>query len=263
MQVRIGKWLAGLFVFLTVAHGVFAQEVRVAAAADLQFALKDLAGQFEKQSGTHLALTFGSSGTFFAQIQNGAPFDLFLSADRDYPTNLESAGLTEPGSLLIYARGHLVVWAPPGSKYDFESKGLGALQDSKIEKIAVANPEHAPYGRAAIAALKKAGLYETLQPKLVYGENISQTAQFVESGNAQAGLVAMSLTISPAMKDGQRWEVPQDLYPPIEQAAVILKTAQNKDAARAFLEFLSSDKAWKTLHQYGFSTDSARAKAAP
>jgi len=263
MHAPIGKWLAGLIVFLAVAHVSFGQEVRVAAAADLQFALKDLAGQFEKQSGTHLAITFGASGTFFAQIQNGAPFDVFLSADRDYPIKLESAGLTEPGSMRVYARGHLVLWAPQGSTYAFEAKGLNALQDSKIEKIAVANPEHAPYGRAAVAALKTAGLYEELKAKLVYGENISQAAQFVQSGNAQVGLIALSLARSPAMKDGQYWEVTQNWYPPIEQAAVILKSASNIAAARAFVEFLGSDAAKKTLQQYGFSVDLARAKAAP
>jgi molybdate transport system substrate-binding protein len=263
MQVRIGKWLAGLIVFLTLAHSAFAQELRVAAAADLQFALNDLAAQFEKQFGTHLAVTFGASGTFFAQIQNAAPFDVFLSADRDYPVKLESAGLTEPGSLRVYARGHLVLWAPPGATYLFEAKGLNALQDPKIEKIAIANPEHAPYGRAAVAALKTAGLYEELQHKLVYGENISQAAQFVQSGNAQVGLIALSLARSPAMKDGQIWEIAQNWYPPIEQAAVILKSAKNKEAARAFLEFLGSDTARKTLQEYGFSVDLARVKASP
>jgi molybdate transport system substrate-binding protein len=263
MHLRIGKWFAGLIVFLAVAHAAFGQEVRVAAAADLQFVLKDLARQLEQKSGTHLAITFGASGTFFAQIQNGAPFDVFLSADKEYPSKLEAAGLTEPGTLRVYARGHLVLWAPPGSTYAFEAKGLNALQDSKIEKIAVANPEHAPYGRAAVAALKTAGLYQELQPKLVYGENISQAAQFVQSGNAQVGLIAMSLALSPAMKDGQRWEVTQNWYPPIEQAAVILKSAKNKEAAKAFLEFLGSDAAIKTLQEYGFSVDLGRAKAAP
>jgi molybdate transport system substrate-binding protein len=230
-----------------------AQEIRVAAAADLQFALTDLATQYEKQSGTKVSISFGSSGNFFAQLENGAPFDVFFSADSAYPRKLEAAGLTEPGTLAIYARGRIAVWTSPGSSFDFEKNGLSTLLDPNIQKVAIANPEHAPYGRAAVAALKQAGLYDQLKSKLVIGENISQAAQFVQSGSAQAGIVALSLTVSPAMKDGHRWLVPENLYPPLDQSVVVLKSSANKAAAKAFLEFLRTPEAQSTFSRYGFT----------
>jgi molybdate transport system substrate-binding protein len=224
----------------------------VAAAADLQFALKDIANQFEHETGHKVEITFGSSGNFFSQLQNGAPFDIFFSADIDYPKRLQQNNLTEPDSLVQYAVGRLVIWVPPDSKINLIDRKWDALLDPTVQKIAVANPEHAPYGRAAVDALKRAGIYGKVQTKLVYGENISQAAQFVQSGNAQAGIIALSLAVSPAMKDGQRWGVPVDQYAPVQQAAVILKTAKDKDAARAFLTFVSSDSGHRTLASYGF-----------
>jgi molybdate transport system substrate-binding protein len=227
--------------------------LRVAAAADLQFALKEIAEQYEHQTGHKIEITFGSSGNFFSQIQNGAPFDVFFSADIEYPNRLQKANLTEPNSLLKYAVGRLVIWIPADSKINLIERKWDALLDPSVQKIAIANPEHAPYGRAAVDALKCAGVYEKVRPKLVYGENISQAAQFVQSGNVQAGIIALSLAVSPAMKDGQRWKVPFDQYPPIEQAAVIMKTARDKDAARAFLAFVSSDAGQLILTSYGFA----------
>jgi molybdate transport system substrate-binding protein len=230
-----------------------AQEVRAAVAADLQFTMQDLSAQFEKQSATKVNVTYGSSGNFFSQIQNGAPFDLFFSADLQYAQKLEAAGLVEPGTLYKYAVGRIVVWAPSDSKVDLTRDGWSALLDAAVRKIAIASPDHAPYGRAAVAALKNAGIYDRVAQKLVYGENISQAAQFVQSGNAQAGILALSLAISPAMKNGKRWDVPADLYPPLEQAAVILKSATNKPAARAFLAFVASETGRATLSKYGFA----------
>jgi molybdate transport system substrate-binding protein len=226
--------------------------LRIAAAADLQFALKDIAQQYEHQTGRKIEITFGSSGNFFSQMQNGAPFDVFFSADIEYPTRLQRANLTEPNSLLKYAVGRIVVWIPADSKINLIEQKWNALLDPSVQKIAIANPEHAPYGRAAVEALKRAGIYEKVQPKLVYGENISQAAQFVQSGNAQAGIIALSLAISPAMKTGQRWGVPVDQYAPIEQAAVIMKSARDKEAAHDFLAFVSSDAGQRTLGSYGF-----------
>jgi len=246
--------LFGLFVFFRSGVPlVDAQEIRVAAASDLQFALPDLATQFEKQSGVKLAIAYGSSGNFFAQIQNGAPFDLFLSADIAYPQKLLDAGQAEAGSLHTYAFGRLVLWVPADSPFDPAKLGWKALLDSHIDKIAVANPEYAPYGRGAVAALKKIGLYEQLKPRFVYGENISQAAQFVQSGGAQAGILALSLALSPALKNGKYWEIPVDLYPPLEQAAVLLKSSANKPGARAFLVFLQTEAARETLSRYGFT----------
>lgn len=227
--------------------------LRVAAAADLQFALKDIAQQYDRQTGQKVEITFGSSGNFFAQLQNGAPFDVFFAADIDYPNRLQQAHLIEPGSLLKYAVGRIVIWMPAESKVDLLTEKWNALLDPSVQKIAIANPEHAPYGRAAIDALKRAGLYDKIQPKLVYGENISQAAQFVQSGNAQAGIIALSLAVSPAMKSGQRWGVPVDRYAPIEQAAVILKSSEDKVAARAFLKFVASDDGQRILGSYGFA----------
>src|SRR6266850_2591436 len=230
------------------------QEIAVAAAADLKFAMGELAANFEKQTGTKVNVTYGSSGNFFSQIQNGAPFDLFFSADVEYAKKLEAGGQAEPGTLYEYAVGRIVIWCPGDSKVEVAKEGWNALLDASVQKIAIANPGHAPYGRAAVAALKKAGIYEKVEPKLVYGENISQAAQFVQSGNAQAGIIALSLAISPPMKDGRSWQVPAEMHPAIEQAAIVLKSAKNKDAARAFLEFVKSKEGRATLEKFGFVT---------
>ena len=242
---------------MLLAGAARAQEVRVAAAADLKFAMQYVATQYEKRSGTKLDITYGSSGNFFSQMQSGAPFDLFFSADIDYPRKLEAAGLAEPGTLYEYAVGRIAIWTPAGAKVDVTRLGWKTLLDPSVQKISIANPEHAPYGRAAVAAMEKAGIYEQIKSKLVYGENISQAAQFVQSGNAQAGIVAMSLAVSPGMKDGRRWEIPADMHPPIEQAAILLKDAKNKDAARAFLEFVKSETGRATLANYGFTFSAA------
>jgi molybdate transport system substrate-binding protein len=239
------------------------REVSIAAAADLQFAMKDLASQFEKGTGNILHITYGSSGNFFSQLQNGAPFDLFFSADMDYPKKLQNGGLAEPGSLFPFAIGRIVIWAPANSKLDVANQTWSVLVDAGVSKIAIANPQHAPYGRAAVAAMQAAGIYEEVKAKLVFGENISQAAQFVQSGNAQAGIIALSLALSPSMKDGKRWDIPADLYPAIEQAVVMLKSAKDKAAARAFLEFVNSEPGRATLAKYGFAIPPAGPSAAP
>lgn len=238
---------------LLVSRPATGREVRVAAAADLKFALDELGTQYQKHTGTKIEVSYGSSGNFFAQIQNGAPFDIFLSADIDYPRKLEAAGLAEPGTLYEYAIGRIVIWMPAGTRVDLAKLGWKALLDPSIQNIAIANPEHAPYGRAGAAALRSAGIYDQVRAKLVYGENIAQAAQFVASGNAQAGILALSLAISPAMKEGKRWDIPANMHPPIEQAAVVLKSARDKDGARAFLAFLKSAEAQKILETYGFN----------
>ena len=241
--------VAALFSALVCAQS---QEVRIAAAADLKFAMDDLSEKFDKQTGTKIKVTYGSSGNFYSQMQNGAPFDLFFSADIDYPRKLDAAGLAEPGTLFEYAVGRIVIWMPAASKIDLTKQGWNALLDPTVEKIAIANPEHAPYGRAAVAALQKAGIYDSAKAKLVFGENISQAAQFVQSGNAQAGIVALSLAVSPPMREGKRWDIPADLHPPIEQGAILLKSAKNKQAAQLFLEFVKSAAGRATLAKYGF-----------
>src|SRR6202166_2141247 len=245
--------LVVLLAILSMGCYVRAQSVKVAAAADLKFAMTELASQFEKQSGAKLNVTYGSSGNFLTQIQNGAPFDLFFSADSEYPKKLEAAGLAEPGTLREYAVGHMVIWTSRDSGIDAAKAGWQALLDQRVKKIAIANPEHAPYGRAALAALKKAGIYEQVKDKLVYGENISQAAEFVQSGNAQTGIIALSLAVSPAMKNGNKWEISADSYPPIKQTAILLKASKNKDAARRFLDFVSGPQGREILQRFGFT----------
>ena len=237
--------------------------IRLAAAADLQFAMTDLAAQFEKQTATKVDVTYGSSGNFFAQIANGAPFDLFFSADMDYPRRLEAAGLAEPGTLCEYAIGHLVIWTRSDARTDVAKQGFKALLNPSVQKIALANPEHAPYGRAAVAALRTAGLYEQLLPKLVYGENAAQAAQFVQSGNAQAGLLPLSMALSPAMSAGRWWELSAGGYPAIEQGAILLKRAEHQAAARRFLDFVRSAAGRRTLTKYGFAVPGESPRPSP
>jgi molybdate transport system substrate-binding protein len=240
-----------------------AQEIRVAAAADLKFALDALDAQYEKQTGKKIDVSYGSSGNFFAQIQNGAPFDLLLSADIEYPRKLEAAGLAEPGTLYEYAVGRIVIWMPADARADLAKLGWKALLEPGVERIAIANPEHAPYGRAAVAALRNAGVYEQVLRRLVYGENIAQAAQFVASGSAQAGILALSLAVSPPMRAGKRWEIPADMHPSIEQGAIILKSSKDKEGARAFLAFLKSDAGRRILESYGFVLPASGNASAP
>jgi molybdate transport system substrate-binding protein len=246
--------LMALAVCLAPAPVTAAQKLTVAAAADLRFALDELASQFRA---THpevdLAITYGSSGNFFAQIQNGAPFDVFLSADADYPRRLVAAGLASKDSLFLYGVGRIVVWVPAGSPLDPAALGIHVLEAASVRHIAIANPQHAPYGRAAEAALRSLGVYDRVAPKLVLGENIGQAFEFVESGAAEAGIVALSLALAPAARGhGRYWEVPQEAYPKIEQGGVILARAPAGPAAQ-FRSFLVSAEARRILKQYGFS----------
>jgi molybdate transport system substrate-binding protein len=242
-----------LALFTTGAARPAAVELSVAAAADLSSALKQLAASYEKQTGVHLKLSFGSSGMLTQELQNGAPFDLFLSADMDYPRQLVAAGLAESNTLAQYARGKLVLWTPSDSPLDLH-QGMNVLLDPSVKKIAIANPQHAPYGRAAMAALKHSGLYDRIKDRLVMGENVAQAAQFVESGNAQAGFVALAHARALGMSGkGKYWEVPAEDYPPLDQGAVILTHSQHKQEAADFLKYLGSAEAAELLQKYGFN----------
>lgn len=235
-------------------------ELTVAAAADLQFAMQDVTTRFQRETGKAVNVIYGSSGNFFQQIQNGAPFDVFFSANLDFPKKLEAAGITEPGSYYQYARGRIVIWVPQPSTIDLSS-GLKALLNPSIKKIAIANPLHAPYGQAAVAAMQKKDIYERVKDKFVLGENISQTASFVVSGAADVGIVALSLALSPNMKDKGRYvEIPQNDYPPIEQACVLLRSSKNKDVARQFLSFMKSPAIGDVLRTYGFDVPTGSVK---
>lgn len=245
------KFLLAMVLLMAALAG--ADELRVAAAADLNFAFRDIAARFEKETGHRVDLIIGSSGNFYSQIQNGAPFDLFFSADIEYPQKLAAAGLAEKESLYRYAVGKIVLWVPSASKLDV-TQGLVVLQDPSVRKIAIANPAHAPYGRAAVAALKSEKLYERVSGKFVLGENISQAAQFVQSGNAEAGILALSLAVAPEMRDaGRYFEIPASDYPTIEQGAIVLASSKNKDTARLFLEFLRKPEIVKLMESYGFA----------
>ena len=233
---------------------VSAQEITVAAAADLSTALPEIVAAYTKHTGQTVKLSFGSSGNLTDQIQNGAPFDVFFSADETYPVQLIEKSLAQKDSLYRYAVGRLVLWVPNELPLDLPKLGMQALLDASIKKIAIANPLHAPYGRAAEAALKHFGVYDQIAPKLVLGENISQAAQFVESGNAQAGLLALSHALSPVLKDkGHYWTVPLDAYPTLNQAAVVLSKSRHPDAARKFLDFVRGPDGTSLLKNYGFS----------
>ncbi len=241
-----------------LAQPAMAEEMLVAAAWDLSFVLPELAARFEKETGHTLKLSFGSSGNLFSQIENGAPFDLFFSADLDYPRRLQAAGRVEPGTFYPYANGRIVLWASNGSGLDL-GRGLRVLLDPAVRKIAIANPRHAPYGRAAVAALQREKIYESVEQKLVFGENISQAAQFVESGNADVGILALSLAVAPALKSkGRYFQIPENAHPPIEQAAVILKSSHRKQAAQQFLQFLKKPETISLLQEYGFRVAESR-----
>jgi molybdate transport system substrate-binding protein len=259
--MRWSKVLAAVVVLAAVS--AIAQEITVAAAADLNFALKEIAQKYETKTGVKVKVTFGSSGNFFSAIQNGAPYDVYFSADVDYPKQLEAAGLTEPGTMYEYAVGRLVLWAPKDSPLDV-TLGMKLLGDARVRKIAIANPKHAPYGRAAVAAMKSAGVFEKAEARLVLGENISQTAQFVQTGNADVGLLALSLVshpsnisqggapaMSPTMQ-GKYWLVPAETYPAIRQAAVVMKASRHKGEAKQFLEYVKSDEAQAIFKKNGF-----------
>jgi molybdate transport system substrate-binding protein len=257
VMARIRRSVLTIACLLLACRLAAAQSLAVAAASDLQAALPAIAAQFEKDTGQKITLTFGSSGNFLAQIQNGAPFDVFLSADSDYPKRLERAGLAERGSLYVYATGHLVLWTRQDSGIDVR-RGLPVLIEARVRRIAIANPEHAPYGRAAVAALRHEGLYARVQGKFITGENISQAAQFAQSGSADVGVLALSLALSPTLKSsGTYFEIPESTHPTIEQAAIVLASSRLKPLARQFVDYLKKPDTERILRSYGFSVPHA------
>jgi molybdate transport system substrate-binding protein len=227
------------------AHAVWAQQaasgqtLRIAAAADLQPLLPAILTEFQAQTGIHAEASYQSSATLATQIINGAPFDLFMAADLSFPQKVIAAGLAEETEPIAYARGTLVLWARKDSR--IHTLTMDALRDPALKSLAVANPEHAPYGRAAQAALQHLGLYDTLKPKLVVAENIAQTAQYVESGNAEMGLISLTSALTSRLQaSGQCILVPKDAYPAILQGTVIVKHPSGTEPAHRFLDFLMS-----------------------
>ncbi len=229
------------------------ETLAVAAAANLKTAAQELARGFEAgHPGVQVALTFGASGMFLAQIQNGAPFDVFLSADREFPDKVVAEKLGAAADERVYALGKLVIWVPRASTLDVEKRGLSALADPAVRRIAVANPAVAPFGRAALAALRAAGELGAVQDKLVLGTSVAQAAQFATTGAADAALLPRSLTFDPELSAGRSVPVPASLYPRIEQAGVVLARARDPALARAFLAFLGGEKGRAILARSGY-----------
>jgi molybdate transport system substrate-binding protein len=226
--------------------------ITVAAAADLSYAMDEIVKGFEKETGCVVRLSTGSSGNFFSQIENGAPFDVFFAADIAYPQKLEAEKLAVAGSTYLYAIGNIVMWVRNDSRIDL-SQGLAALRAGSVRKISIANPQHAPYGRAAEAALRKAGVYDAIKDRIVLGESVSQAAEFVESGNADVGIIALSVALSPEMKRKGRYSaIPGDLYAPIQQGAAIVAASRNLQGAQTFLGYMKTPATAALLKRYGF-----------
>ena len=244
--------LLGLSLAAAVASVSASEHVAVAAAANLVYVLEPLDAAFAKaEPDVKVTREIGASGSLVAQIENGAPYDVFLSADLDFPRRLVKAGGARGSSLTTFAIGRLVLWTTrPG--LDLPSVP-SVVRDPSVRRLAIANPQTAPYGRAALEVLSKLGLSGDAKPKLVFGENITQTAQYVFSGNVDAGFVALSLVVSPKLKDKGRWlEVPSSLYAPIEQGAVLTVPGGSNPAARRYLDFLKSPEARRIFSRFGY-----------
>jgi molybdate transport system substrate-binding protein len=228
-----------------------ARTVRVAAAADLTFAMAEISVLVaEVDPSINVAPAFGSSGQFLQQILNGAPFDLYLSADRAFPSEVADQGLADPTDIFEYGVGRLAVWT---TRAEFSPPTLQTLGDPAVRTVSIANPRHAPYGRAADAAIVNAGLAEAVASKLVLGENVSQAAEFVLSGSADVGVVALALVLADVTKEAGSWTlVPSDLHAPITQAGVVLQRAQDVEAARVVRDVIMSPAGQDILRRYGF-----------
>lgn len=251
------RWLTtGTILLISSALGIPARSDQVpviAAAADLKFALTEIAAEFQKASGKQVKLAFGSTGNFATQIRQGAPFQMFLAADEKFVADLHNEGLTRDEGTL-YAEGRIVIIVPPGSALtpDPNLDGLaGLLEQGKITHFAIANPDHAPYGKRAEEALKHRGLWEKLQTKLVMGENVAQAAQFALSGNAEGGIVAYSLALAPELKGKSEFAlIPHDWHEPLLQRMVLLKNAD--PVAEEFYAYMRSPAARDIMKAYGF-----------
>lgn len=235
---------------LLFAATVHAERITIAAAADLKFAMDEIVSTYKQtHAGDEVEVIYGSSGKFYTQIQQGAPYDLFFSADITLPRELDKAGLAL-SEVRPYALGRIVLWS---ANLDARKMTLTNLTDPKIVHIAIANPKHAPYGKRAEEALRASGLWEKVQSKLVYGENIAHTAQFVQTGNAQVGIIALALAVNPELaKRGGYWLIPDKLHEPLEQGFVITKRAKDNALAKRFAEYMDSKPARTVMVKYGF-----------
>jgi molybdate transport system substrate-binding protein len=236
--------------FFLLATGAQAETITIAAAADLKFAMDEIVASFEAtHPRDHVEVVYGSSGKFHAQIQQGAPYDLYFSADIEYPRRLAAAGFAA-SEVTPYGVGRLVLWS---ASLDATRMNFASLADPAISRIAIANPRHAPYGKRAEEALRASGLWAKVEPRLVFGENIAQTAQFVETGNAQVGILALSLAVHPKLAaKGGYWLVPDSLHEPLEQGYIVTKRAHGNALARRFADFMNSATAGAVMTRHGF-----------
>ena len=228
-------------------HAQTANELQVAAAADLIPAFEEIGKEFESTHKTKVLFSFGSTGLLSRQIENGAPMDVFAAASIDFINQLEQKDLIVPDTKAIYARGRITLWVPKSSSLKIEK--VTDLTRSEVKRIAIANPDHAPYGKAAQEALQKAGVWEQVKPRLVYGDNIRQTLQFAETGNVDVAIVALSLS---KQSDGQWTLIPQELHNPIDQGLAVIKGTKNESAAREFASFVTGPQGQGVLAKYGF-----------
>ena len=244
------KQLIALAAALLLAASAHAAEVKVAVAANFAQPMKEIAAEFEKETGHKVALSQGATGKFYAQISNGAPFEIFISADDETPTKLVREGKAVAGTQLTYAIGRLVLWSPDASLVD---QGGGVLKTDKFRFLTIANSRVAPYGRAAVQTMQKLGVLTALEPRVVQGESITQTHQFVSSGNAQLGFVALSQVWEGGkLKSGSAWIVPEEMHEPLRQDVVLLNPGKDSKAAAALIAYLKSDKATKIIERYGY-----------
>lgn len=253
MIARLHRLLFLLFLTICPATGA-AEEVRVAVAANFLATLNEIATNFEGDTGHTAVISSGSSGKLYAQIRNGAPFDVFFSADVMRPALLEEEGLAVQGSRFAYAVGRLTLWSRASTL--IEGNGASTLLSDAVEHVAIANPKTAPYGVAAREALQALGFWERVQDRLVRGENIGQTFHFVFSKNAQLGFVALSQVLDPKVNgSGSRWDVPAHLYAPIRQQAVLLRAGQRHEVARAFLDYVKGAKSRGVIERFGYGLE--------
>lgn len=245
-QILIGIML------LSISSIASAEKVSIAAASDLKFAMDEIVMLYKKSNPTdEIDVIYGSSGKFFTQIQQKAPYDLYFSADINYPNRLTAEGFTV-GEVKPYAIGRIVLWVPK-TKLDASKMTLQSLVNPDIRHIAIANPKHAPYGKRAEEAMKSVDVWHKVESKLVYGENISQTAQFVQTGNAQVGIIALSLALSTELsKQGSYWLIPENLHQPLEQGFVLTKRAEHNQLAKKFSQFITTSEVRKVMTKYGF-----------
>ncbi len=250
MRLRVYTFACMVFFYVCVSTAA-AEEVRVAVAANFLSTLNEMITNFKADTGHTVVVSSGSTGKLYAQIQNGAPFEIFFSADVKHPQLLEEEGLAVKGSRFVYAVGRLTLWSPDSNLV--KGDGPTVLSKNHFEHLAIANPKTAPYGMAAEQTLKKLDIWESLKDRMVQGENIGQTFQFVYSKNAQLGFVALSQVLDPKINgSGSRWDVPASFHDPLEQEVVLLMTGQNHSGAKAFLDYVKGDKSRAIIEGFGY-----------